>query len=63
MEYFLQALDPSLNTTENDELLKAQAGGKNSDLPENQVYIETHIDAISRVLFIYAKLNTGIKYV
>jgi hypothetical protein len=26
-------------------------------------YIETHADVLARVLFIYAKLNPGIKYV
>lgn len=26
-------------------------------------YIESHIDCLARVLFIYAKLNKGIKYV
>jgi len=25
-------------------------------------YIETHSDVMSRILFIYAKLNPGIKY-
>ena len=28
-----------------------------------QNYIEAHSDAIARILFIYARLNTGIKYV
>lgn len=30
---------------------------------DRDLYIETHADILSRILFIYAKLNTGIKYV
>lgn len=30
---------------------------------DRERYIETHADVLSRVLFIYAKLNPGIKYV
>lgn len=26
-------------------------------------YIETHADVLARILFIYAKLNPGVKYV
>jgi len=26
-------------------------------------YIETHADVLSRILFIYAKLNPGVRYV
>ena len=38
---------------------------KKSELAQEDVqnYIEAHSDAISRILFIYARLNTGIKYV
>ena len=30
---------------------------------DKEGYIETHSDVLARVLFIYAKLNPGIKYV
>jgi hypothetical protein len=30
---------------------------------DRQNYIETHADVLHRILFIYAKLNQGIKYV
>ena len=45
--------------------LEMQARTKKSDLtPEdNAKYIESHIDCLGRVLFIYAKLNKGIRYV
>jgi hypothetical protein len=33
----------------------------NGDVRKN--YIETHADVLARILFIYAKLNPGVKYV
>ena len=30
---------------------------------DRELYIETHADVLTRILFIYAKLNPGIKYV
>lgn len=30
---------------------------------DTQNYIETHADVLHRILFIYAKLNPGIKYI
>lgn len=42
-----------------------QAKTKKSDLTQDDLskYIESHIDCLARVLFIYARLNSGIKYV
>jgi len=42
-----------------------QAETKKSDLsPDDKTnYIDSHFDALARVLFIYAKLNPGIRYV
>lgn len=42
-----------------------QAEYKKSELSieDKKHYIETHADVLARVLFIYAKLNPGIKYV
>lgn len=42
-----------------------QAEFKKAELSANdrELYIETHSDVLARVLFIYAKLNPGIKYV
>jgi hypothetical protein len=47
------------------EVLLKQAELKKFDLSieDKKNYIETHADALSRVLFIYAKLNPGIRYV
>jgi len=38
---------------------------KKSDLTHDEIvnYIESHSDGLARVLFIYASLNKGIKYV
>lgn len=42
-----------------------QASTKKSDLSHDDVasYIESHADCLARVLFIYANLNIGIRYV
>ncbi len=42
-----------------------QADTKKAELSldDKKYYIETHADVLARVLFIYAKLNPGIKYV
>ncbi len=42
-----------------------QAELKKSELnaEDKEHYIETHADVLSRILFIHAKLNPGIKYV
>jgi hypothetical protein len=42
-----------------------QADTKKSELTldDKKHYIETHSDVLARILFIYAKLNPGIKYV
>ena len=45
--------------------LKKQAEVKKSHLHGEirMNYIETHSDVLSRILFIYAKLNPGVRYV
>jgi hypothetical protein len=42
-----------------------QAECKKAELSaaDREAYIETHSNVLARVLFIYAKLNPGIKYV
>mmetsp|Transcript_22594 Transcript_22594/g.22435 ORF Transcript_22594/g.22435 Transcript_22594/m.22435 type:complete len:211 (+) Transcript_22594:170-802(+) len=47
------------------ERLMRQAELKKSELnaEDKENYIETHADVLSRILFIHAKLNPGIKYV
>jgi len=47
------------------ERLKRQSELKKSELnaEDKEKYIETHADVLSRILFIHAKLNPGIKYV
>ncbi len=66
MHYFSKALDPSKNASlEDKQRLNRQADVKKADLKSEDIqnYIETHGDVLHRVLFIYAKLNPGIKYV
>jgi len=42
-----------------------QSKNKKADLDEHDraAYIESHSDALARVLFIYAQLNKGVRYV
>jgi hypothetical protein len=66
MGYFLKALDHDKNKRPEDlARLERQAETKRADLkPEDKKnYIETHADVLHRILFIYAKLNPGIKYI
>jgi len=61
---FMRALKDE-DTNKNWDRLLRQAELKKSELTaeDRQNYIESHGDIISRILFIYAKLNPGIKYV
>jgi hypothetical protein len=65
LSFFYQALDRDRNTFQDLQRLEMQARTKKSDLTPDDVkyYIESHIDCLARVLFIYAKLNKGIRYV
>lgn len=66
MNFFYLALDETRCVSNNDlARLQRQADTKRADLrPEDrQGYIETHADVLHRILFIYAKLNPGVKYV
>lgn len=64
MAFFGKAIDPKLNTPENKKRLLRQEDTKRADmtLDDTDNYIEMHSDSMSRILFIYAKLNPGIKY-
>ncbi len=59
------AVDPERSTPEDIERLERQQHTKKNDLTREDVsnYIESHSDALARVLFIYAQLNKGIRYV
>ena len=63
LSFFYKALDEKQNNQ--IDILMKQADCKKSELTaaDRERYIETHADVLSRVLFIYAKLNPGIKYV
>lgn len=63
LSFFYTAVDPSQNV--NMDRLMKQAETKKAELTldDKKYYIETHADVLARVLFIYAKLNPGIKYV
>ena len=66
MNFFYLAVDSSRNVSPEDlARLQNQADKKKSDLKPDDLknYIESHADILHRVLFIYAKLNPGIKYV
>jgi hypothetical protein len=66
MGFFYLALDKERNKNPEDlARLQRQAEVKKSDLKSADLsaYIESHADVLHRVLFIYAKLNPGIKYV
>jgi hypothetical protein len=57
------AVDPTKNN-EIDRLMR-QAQSRKQDLSRDDIenYVESHSDALARVLFIFAKLNSGIRYV
>lgn len=61
---FMRAIKDE-DTVKNWERLQRQAELKKSELniDDKANYIETHADVLSRILFIHAKLNPGIKYV
>ena len=61
----MQAVDPNRNSAEDMDRLERQQHTKKSDLSSEDVnnFIEAHSDALARILFIYARLNAGIKYV
>lgn len=65
MNFFSKAVDSKLNVEANKKRLEQQADVKRADMKAADVtnYIETHADVLHRILFIYAKLNPGIKYV
>ncbi len=63
IDFFIKAVDSSKNYDKDQ--LKRQAEVKKAhlhgDLRLN--YIETHADVLARILFIYGKLNPGVRYV
>jgi hypothetical protein len=66
MGYFYLALDSKRNVSPEDlKRLERQADTKKADQKpdDSKNYIETHADVLHRILFIYAKLNPGVKYI
>lgn len=65
LAFFQMEVDPSRSSKEDIARLEMQAQTKKSDLSTDDIanYIESHSDCMARVLFIYAKLNKGIRYV
>lgn len=64
--YFQKALDNTRNmSAEDKKRLEMQSETKKSDLRPDDLakYIDTHADVLHRILFIYAKLNPGVKYI
>jgi len=65
LAFFQMAVDPNRSSKDDVARLEMQAQTKKSDLSTDDIanYIESHSDCMARVLFIYAKLNKGIRYV
>ena len=65
LAFFTMAVDPDRHSKEDLDRLEKQAHTRKSDLSREEIdnYIESHSDTLARVLFIYAELNKGIKYV
>ena len=63
MTFFIEAVDRTKN--KDKEQLRKQAEVKKAHLHGDVrlKYIETHADVLARVLFIYGKLNPGVRYV
>jgi hypothetical protein len=63
MTFFIEAVDRTKN--KDKEQLRKQAEVKKAHLHGDirLKYIETHADVLARVLFIYGKLNPGVRYV
>ena len=62
---FRDAYSKDLNKPENQTQLQRQKSIKRSELTleDKTKYIDTNGDQLSRILFIYAKLNSGVAYV
>ena len=63
LSFFYKAVDDAQN--HNIDRLMRQAECKKAELSaqDRELYIDTHADVLAQVLFIYAKLNPGVKYV
>jgi TBC1 domain family member 13 len=63
--FFQSALDPNRTSKEDIERLEKQHRTKKAELTQEQQknFVESHSDSLARVLFIFGKLNKGIKYV
>lgn len=63
MTFFIEAVDKA--KSRDKEQLKRQAEVKKAHLhgEARLNYIETHADVLARILFIYGKLNPGVRYV
>ena len=64
--FFKLPLDPNKKlTTEDLDRLEMQFETPKMDLTADDLdnYIRTHSDVLARILFVYAKLNAGLKYV
>ena len=60
--WFVRPVEEREFTEEEEEQIQAQATSKWNELTEEQQanHIETHADVLTRILFIYAKLNPGL---
>lgn len=65
LAFFMQAVDPGRCSKEDLDRLEYQQHSKKADLTTDDVnnFIEAHADALARILFIYARLNAGVRYV
>lgn len=65
LHFFYTAVDRARTSKADIERLEKQAQTSRIDLTRDQLenYIDAHIDCLSRILFIWAKLNRGVSYV
>ena len=63
LNYFFKATDESQNVHSDRLMRQAELKKADLSLDDRLNYIETHADVLARVLFIFAKLNPGIRYV
>lgn len=63
MQFFMDAFH-EVDRHKRDQI-KNQWQSKKADLNQNfkQNYVITHADVMSRILFLYARLNPGVMYV
>ena len=63
MAFFYMPVDETKKYDIDRLMRQAECKKSELSLEDRKDYIETHSDILARILFIYAKLNPGIRYV